>query len=203
MRKVLSSLAAAAVIGSFASGAGAVTFVEVVSGNSPYPDELTVVIDGNTIITPALFKCDVSGSACVDDTDEPTLSYADNFAVSLTDLKPGEDDEFIGGSFSFFDLGEDDLLYPRFLALKAGREFALFEIGIGEFTGTDLLNIGFSLTGTGITSAISNISFYDTQIPPGGGAGPLQPIPLPAAGWLLVTAIGGLGFLSRRRRQHA
>ena len=31
----------------------------------------------------------------------------------------------------------------------------------------------------------------------------VAPIPLPAAGWLLLTALGGLGVYSRRRRQAA
>lgn len=47
-------------------------------------------------------------------------------------------------------------------------------------------------TATG--QGISHISFYDS------GA---TPIPVPAAGLLLITALGGLGFAARRRRKAA
>lgn len=53
---------------------------------------------------------------------------------------------------------------------------------------TPLTSFNWS-TATG--QGISHISFYDT------GA---TPIPVPAAGLLLITALGGLGFAARRRK---
>jgi hypothetical protein len=48
---------------------------------------------------------------------------------------------------------------------------------------------------TGSNNALSNATFFDTT----------QVIPLPAAGWLLLTALGGLGAagLRRRRKENA
>jgi hypothetical protein len=55
-----------------------------------------------------------------------------------------------------------------------------FVVGVGEdFT------IAFSLTQPGTSGSFS----FD-----------VKPVPLPAAGWMLIAAIGGMGVLARRRQ---
>lgn len=192
MRKGLAMVAATA-IGCFSSAASAVTFVEVRSGNTPYPDPLFV--DG--ILTPALFKCNVSGSSCNAENDQLSAGYDDNFSVDLTSFN--SDNEAIGGTFSFEDL-DQDVLFPRFFTLKAGNEFAIFEIEASDYQGTTLFDIAFSTADLDLQGfdlfgkELSNLAFYDTA----------NPIPLPASAWLLFSAIGGLGYLgSRSRRRRA
>jgi hypothetical protein len=49
---------------------------------------------------------------------------------------------------------------------------------------------------------ISHIRIYANGSPaPGGGEETLAPIPLPAAGWLLLTALGGLGAAGLRGKR--
>lgn len=55
----------------------------------------------------------------------------------------------------------------------------------------------FNLTGTGaaVQSFFASMDFTKTS-----GTGP-TPIPLPAAGWLMLAGLGGLGLAARRRNQ--
>jgi hypothetical protein len=46
---------------------------------------------------------------------------------------------------------------------------------------------------------IDNISYTVTDVTGGGGGGGVNPIPLPAAGWLLLGGLGALGGFARRR----
>jgi hypothetical protein len=112
----------------------------------------------------------------------PGEDYADgDFTITFDTLKdPGE---YTGGTWSFAANGGETLV-PKYLVLKAGNEFGLWDI------------TGFS-SGTWDTtvftkSAISHISFYDTGI-----------VPLPAAAWLLLSGMGALGLAARRRRTDA
>ena len=48
--------------------------------------------------------------------------------------------------------------------------------------------------------AIAGAKVGGVVIYPGDGGGP-APVPLPAAGWLMIAGLGGLGAIARRRRK--
>jgi hypothetical protein len=58
-------------------------------------------------------------------------------------------------------------------------------------TAGDSVTVTLAWAGFTGTGADSSTFTYDIQT---------SPIPLPAAGWMLVSAIGGMGFLARRRK---
>jgi len=93
---------------------------------------------------------------------------------------------------------------PMWSALGASSG-TCFSVGCG-YTGwvsatyTIVADGNYSL-GFGVTNFIDTI--FDTGLAVAGaniGGTPISPIPLPAAGWLLVAALGGLGVMRRRRQ---
>ena len=103
------------------------------------------------------------------------------------------DGELIGIAFSFL-MGTGD---PGITAviLKAGNKFA----ATSDFSLVGNLFSGFvSTADAGLTNkfgkaqGVSHITFFDSYVPP-------APIPVPAGGLLLVTALGGLAVLRRRK----
>jgi len=85
---------------------------------------------------------------------------------------------------------------------SSGRCFAL---GCGY---TDWVSATYTIVTAGNYSlgfGVTNFGdqFYDTGLAVAGaniGGAPISPIPLPAAGWLLVAALGSLGVMHRRRQ---
>lgn len=73
-------------------------------------------------------------------------------------------------------------------------EYIAFKTGGGHFflklLGSETITLNFAKNG----ESAGGLSHY-TEF------GQLSPIPLPAAGWLLLMGIGGLGVASRRRRK--
>jgi hypothetical protein len=68
---------------------------------------------------------------------------------------------------------------------------------------TPFLNPPFSAPGNG-SKDVSHISVYYTECPPGRFCGiPVGEVPLPAGILLLISALGGLGFLARFRKTGA
>jgi len=57
-------------------------------------------------------------------------------------------------------------------------------------------SLGFGVTNFGDTAFDTGLAVAGANI----GGEPISPIPLPAAGWLLVAALGGLGVMRRRRQ---
>ncbi len=92
----------------------------------------------------------------------------------------------------------------RYWAHKQGSGFDLYWMTASACTTMDSLECLESAVGitTGTwnadgTDGWSHITWYDS--PQGGGVNP-EPVPLPAAGFLLLGALGGLGALKRFRR---
>lgn len=164
--------------------AQAYTAGTVYSGNDPFPGALNG--------SPSLFKCDdvdtVAGVGTLvcpkkEDGSSPG-DYRNAFTVTVTGLK--DDEEPIAGTWSFdpgavTGLGGNPVLFPTKVAVKAGPEWFFLEIAAGTLSGT----WSTALLGN---KGLSHLSFYDTGV-----------VPLPAAAWLLLSGLAGLGFLGRRR----
>jgi hypothetical protein len=164
-------------------GASAATLVPELGGdgNDPFPDPLNG--------SPSLAKCDTGtdGESPVTCTDwEDGASEGDySKAFSLEYL---DEDEEAGYSFSWtFDpslvTGTLEVLFPKYIAVKQARAFQVWLLDPSEYLGGSIF--------TGLND-ISHVSFYDT--------GKMPPVPLPAAGWLMLAGLGGLAALRQRRR---
>jgi hypothetical protein len=185
------SLAAVAIMAVSSSSSVAATVYQdtVVGENDPFPAPLQG--------TPALAKCDEGAEGVTSDTSCSVWEDADgqggaegdySGAFSLTYTDPQ--------SFSWsFDpslvTGTANVLFPSLVAVKAGPDYAVFDITGGDLSGT-VFDVGQHLI-SNPNAAISHVSFYDT--PPNGGP---NVIPLPAGVWLLLGGLGGLAALRRK-----
>ena len=72
--------------------------------------------------------------------------------------------------------------------MKPGTALLFFNVGSGlqSFIGSEI-RFGFT-AGTGAASSLHEVFNFSTT-----------PVPLPAAAWLLLSGLGGLGFIGRRR----
>lgn len=104
-------------------------------------------------------------------------------------LSAGLEDDALSGSWS---VGNWNGVEKATLVLKGGNGFAAYLLDLtagleGEWS-TQALFVGKNNNNN---PTLSHVSLYTTP----------SPIPLPAAGWLLITALGGLGIAARRRRK--
>jgi hypothetical protein len=161
----------------------AATLVGYFPGNDPFGGQekgLYGSFNGREISSPSLAKCDVSKSACKwENGAVEGEDYTGAFHVDFTDDK--------NGTWSF--AGNSSLTHlPAYMAVKAATNWALYALD-GALGGS--WSTAGLMTPNGKNQAgVSHISFYNS----------VAPVPLPAAGWLLVAGLGGLGALARRRR---
>mgnify|MGYP002621903061 CR=1 FL=1 len=183
---ITKTILAAGALALSASAAGAATLLGVYEGNDPFPNNL--VLPQYQIDTPALYKCD--------DVDEKNPSCVNDYASGYDD-----------GTFNvYFDsaksgswtwtatLGVEDPVAPHYMVVKAGSGkngkeggWAVYKLAIGEIFG------GLWDTSALGDKDVSHISFYNTGVP--------EVVPVPAAGLMLITALGG--FFAMRRRKSA
>jgi hypothetical protein len=161
-------------------------------GNDPFggPPPAGFTADNNTagLVTPGLAKCedspDGSPVVCSNWEDGGAVGdYSNAFELTYT-LENG----FFTLDWSFdpngvTNLGNAELLYPHYVAVKQSNFFDLWVLGDDERLGGTIF--------TGLDD-ISHVSFYST--------GDTPVIPLPAAGWLLLAGIGGLATMRRRKK---
>lgn len=178
-----------------AGGANAATVTTYCPGTSDTGDrEFTITIEGPTAAgcllwgegntdTPAneaAILAEVSPAVLLDKSDGASLVPGVEILVTGVQSLSGLWEIVVPTGFT---------LTNAFLALKSGNgqldpDFALFSIPDGILSGSWSIAAG--------SQSLSHISLYGTLVP--------ATIPLPAAGFLLIGALGGLGLASRRRR---
>lgn len=146
--------------------------VEFTSNNSTWASSATGIFSS------------VTTSAEADDDDDKNATKFTLYDIDF-DQESGDDGQLIyeGGGFSFRALS-----FSQFDNDDPGRSFT----ANGVISGNDIEDISATLyfsTQPGLPGLTTSSSSTVTA-----------PVPVPAAGFLLVGALGGLGALSRRRK---
>lgn len=197
MRQIVS--AAVSVAAMFvATEASAIIVSGCVAGGTLYASP------GNTAgtdLAPSLQCVDFSGNASTPEDDTPTrIAAADPFGITDWTLADRSDDGQGDGKidltigFTNGDLGTWSVDgwkgYGKvFLTLRAANSFAAFLIDPATKSGSWTTTRAFPVP----DNDLKRISVYYSPAS-------LAPIPLPAAGWMLLGGIGAIGMAARRRK---
>lgn len=176
---ILSFVTAVGLISASSVAAATFSYVDTFSGNecgSGGFDSCTY--DGSPTIAKFNYDDGTPGAIELNNTVFPSISGGE-FTISLT--TDGS------GSWSYTPGAGDPVVITAF-AVKAGNAYSIFEWD--DTSGTSYSGIAWD-TSTLSGKALSHITFFDTG---------LAPVPLPAAGLLLVGALGGLGLMRRRKK---
>jgi hypothetical protein len=124
-------------------------------------------------------------------TGPETINFIPNGDVSSISVAPGGSYDYLFGSFT-----------PDGGAAPVGT-YTFYNTGVTlNFTGTIQNDEGIFTTGGGAdATATINLALTPCQgiTTPGCGEFTRTVVPVPAAGWLIFSALGGLGFAARRR----
>ena len=119
----------------------------------------------------------------------------ENEAQALDFLIDGVDnDEFVTGN-------QVDTRGVASLSFQTSAQYLAIKVGLGHFflelAGPGPINLFYTADGNNDSRAQSGGGFsHYTEF------GQLSAVPVPAAGLLLVSALGGMGFAARRRRRN-
>jgi hypothetical protein len=221
LTKKRGGLAAAALVAAFglAAPASAVTLADL-------GDPITTTVpDGQSVSTGWVFAGTFGGNDCAGELganfadcefeDSPIIAkidYNDDGSVKKTEVNTGEFPGFDLGWITVtgsdgssgtweYDPGPDGPGITAFVA-KGGNYFNLFyTVDFEPFFGGSAVNwftpkqCGGGPNGSNSPNfcGLSHLSFYDSE----GGT---PKIPLPAAAWLMLAGIGGLGAVALRRK---
>lgn len=126
----------------------------------------------------------------IDDIDKGNY-LGEVFSIAITRTK--DRNEAIAGTWSLLPGLSFEKGASYALALKGGKTTLFYALDTSANSGTwstaDLL-----VGAKDRQAALSNLSLYGTKAPAAA------PVPLPAAAWLLVGGMVGLGAIARRRR---
>lgn len=162
-------------------------------------------------ISPVIAK--YTGGLQVDEINNGLFEQFDGAEITFDNLVSDGDDENILGDWTYDRAVDDPGI--RYWAAKSGGGgnsgggFELFWTVGESFTeagaacdGTNNFNLACLTAAMVVTEGswftpdekeLSHLTFYDSL-------DPVEVVPLPAAGWMLIAAVGGLGAMRRRQK---
>ena len=180
------------------NGDGFATFIGMYSGNDcpnvPPPGDGPIesgdgfdcnIVIGDDIRSPVIAKVDEPEGTELNTTAFPNLTD-DMISVDWV----YDDNDSTVAELLYDTTGYGDGLFGidvTHVSVKYGNSYDLWAINEPFFLGS------FNVDYTAAQNAISHVTLWDSP----------APIPLPAAGWLLLTALGGFGVAGLRRRRKA
>ena len=175
--------------GSLTPGYTGVVFGQLYCGNDPSPFSKSYINGSPSLVkfSKSNVTTSIGGEEGVASSfgSPGQFSYIDNVVFSSLVFNGAD---LTGGTWTWTsDAGE---LFPTIMLLKAGDNFLIQSVA-GLLTGT------FSTVGLLEGKNLSHISFYD------GASNSTPAVPLPAGLLLLISGLGGLGFLARLRKASA
>lgn len=174
-----------------------------------YSDPGYVFVQGNAAMSGVLGETEYTSTGftdwnIVDDLNYYCAGCNGSFILGFTSTSVGSSNGVFGVGFNFFNTGSQGFLYTALVTFGDGStaNYALPQVSDLAFNGF------FGLTTDKYVASIA-FGVIDGRTTVGGGfgidnltigSGPsIAPIPLPAGGLLLLTALATLGW-SRRRR---
>jgi hypothetical protein len=148
------------------------------SGNSPFSGRFNTTVPGNLWLD--------SFDADVTELSLNLPSEATGLGFFLTDA----DDQGGNTDLDIFDSSDNLLLSTNLIPKNPEINGTIYFVEIA-FHGSDVAKLVFTVNDVVGKLDADGVGFDDFSV--------VAPVPLPAAGWMLLSALGGMTFLKRRR----